>query len=380
MVAWSLRCTLRGMAPAARHDGTAFTDAERSLRLPHGVALPPAAILQVRGDWEWMVTAFRFRSFNSASFCWLCDAEQTGPLAFTDFRPTAAHRETLIDHNGYLLGCAADRVQPSTLFECPGLQLKHIAIDTMHAGDLGVFQDAIGSLFSLEVANKDWHRNRANGCIWLNAALGRYYTANPELTRLTPLSLSQLTSSAAGGGTPYPTLRAKAAMTRHAAEFARILAYQHRDGTATRPPFKFRDTHRLAGRSEEHCNLVVQAMEGLAQYHRSCSEQPFRPGQCKSAMLSFLQAMAALHDLWRHGLSERESAAQPWKLRVKAHMLQHLVCDQLQLWGSPSAFWCYRDEDFVGAVKRIAGKSRHPATLEVRVAEKLMLSSGLDSL
>ena len=54
-------------------------------------------------------------------------------------------------------------------------------------------------------------------------------------------------------------------------------------------------------------------------------------------------------------------------------MLQHLVMDQLDTHGSPSNCWCYKDEDFVGAVKRIAGKTRLPQTLERRVSEKLML-------
>jgi hypothetical protein len=42
-------------------------------------------------------------------------------------------------------------------------------------------------------------------------------------------------------------------------------------------------------------------------------------------------------------------------------------------------FWCYRDEDYVGAVKTIAAKSKHPATIEPRIVEKLMLLSGLNA-
>ena len=63
-------------------------------------------------------------------------------------------------------------------------------------------------------------------------------------------------------------------------------------------------------------------------------------------------------------------------VRPKAHVLQHLVEDKLWLWGSPSQFWCYRDEDYVGAVKTIAAKTKHPHTLEERISEKLMILSG----
>ncbi len=52
-------------------------------------------------------------------------------------------------------------------------------------------------------------------------------------------------------------------------------------------------------------------------------------------------------------------------------MPQHLVMDHISTFGSPAKFWCYRDEDFVGRVKRICAKTKMPSTLEVRVMQKL---------
>ena len=54
-------------------------------------------------------------------------------------------------------------------------------------------------------------------------------------------------------------------------------------------------------------------------------------------------------------------------------MLMHLVLDHIRVYGSPAKFWCYRDEDYVGLVKRICSKTKHPATLEARVLLKLRL-------
>ena len=59
-------------------------------------------------------------------------------------------------------------------------------------------------------------------------------------------------------------------------------------------------------------------------------------------------------------------------------MLQHLVEDKLPLWGSPANFWCYRDEDYIGSVKSIAAKTKHPWTFETRVMEKLRILTKLD--
>ena len=67
----------------------------------------------------------------------------------------------------------------------------------------------------------------------------------------------------------------------------------------------------------------------------------------------------------------------PFHLRPKCHACQHLVEEKIRMFGSPSSFWCYRDEDFVGCVKRIARKTLHPATLEIRVMQKLRILASL---
>ena len=71
---------------------------------------------------------------------------------------------------------------------------------------------------------------------------------------------------------------------------------------------------------------------------------------------------------------------QPWRLRPKAHLLQHLSADKLEVFGSPSACWCYGDEDFVGTIKDIVAKTKYPSTLEWRTTQKLMLREGLMAL
>ena len=375
-VSWSMRCSLCGAAPEARHDGSPWTQEDHRDRLTRGTALPVFAVLQVRGDWEWLVQAFRFRSYSSENFCWLCDATlSAGPMCFHEFSPDAEHRRTQLSHQTYLAGCMRDGVQPSRLFCCPGLELKHIAVDSMHAGDLGAFQDAVGGLFFLEISDRQRYRNKQTGMLHLNGQLTNFYTAHPGLTKLTPLSLSQLSSGKEAGN--YPTLKAKAAQTRHVTEFCLVLSYQHQLGAPWRAPFAFGRTHRLSGREAEHGALLVDMCEGMARYHRACGRVPFDAENCKAAMYRFLRAMAGLHRMWREGLPLAEVSSQPFRLRPKCHMLMHLVSDQLQLWGSPSSFWCYGDEDFVGAVKQIAARTKHPYTMEVRMAEKLMLLTGL---
>jgi hypothetical protein len=58
-------------------------------------------------------------------------------------------------------------------------------------------------------------------------------------------------------------------------------------------------------------------------------------------------------------------------------LLQHLVEEKIQLFGSPNSFHCYMDEDFVGVVKGVCAASKHPATLERRVSEKCQIMAGV---
>jgi hypothetical protein len=300
VVAWSLQCMLAGQAPDCRHDSSPWTEFDNKVRIASGLPLPTAALLQVRGDWEWLTECFKLRSYNSHNFCWMCDATLTpGELCYHDFSPSAQHRDTMFTHQTYLQKCTQEAVQPSTIFRCPGVGLEHLCVDSMHAGDLGTFQDALGSLFWVEISHKGWHRNIRTGLIRLNEDLKRFYTANKDdkLSSLHPIVLSQIKSDS-----HYPNLKSKAAQCRHLAEFGLILANRHRSGAPGRPPFEFKAGHRLAGFTEDYLNNLVACFEGLAKYHRSCGACPFDERTCREALYQYLQALGNLNKIWRVGL------------------------------------------------------------------------------
>jgi hypothetical protein len=248
--------------------------------------------------------------------------------------------------------------------------LKHIGVDTMHSADLGCFQDALGSLFYLEIMNKGWYRNKAAGLRQLNQDLLDFYTAQAKaLSRVTPLTMSQIKGRDLG----YPYLKCKAAQTRHLAQFGLVLARRHKHGDGARAPYTFKHGSRLAPHSAAHLDHLVEMFEGMEGYTRSCGQVPFPEEQCRRGMYKFLQSLAALHGLWRTGIPQHTHKFMPFSLRKKSHVLQHLVDDKIGLWGSPAAFWWYRDEDYIGTVKRIAAKTKHPFSLETRMLEKLMI-------
>ena len=158
------------------------------------------------------------------------------------------------------------------------------------------------------------------------------------------------------------------------------LAHAHRHGGLELEPLKFRGTHALFAQTEAHSDLVLLCAEGMVEYHRSCSASPFSTEECKRSLYKFLDAFVALHDMWRAAFpDETVHPYLPFHCRPKIHLLQHLIEESIIVFGSPSLFWCYSDEDFVGVIKTVCQMTKHPATLETRVAEKSMLMAGIAS-
>ena len=133
----------------------------------------------------------------------------------------------------------------------------------------------------------------------------------------------------------------------------------------------------MAGCAAEYRELVLRCLQGLADYLDSLAEDAFDAEACKRGMYTYLNAMHDLHALWRRFTPVERHAQQPWHLRPKCHMLQHVVEDMLDRWGSPKMFWCYMDESYLGNVKTIAASSKHPSTLESTVLAKVQLGSGI---
>ena len=76
VLSWSFSCLKEGLTPTHRHDGSEFTEFDKKNRMLKCFETPRCALLQVRGDWAQVMEAFRFRSVNSDTFCWMCLASK----------------------------------------------------------------------------------------------------------------------------------------------------------------------------------------------------------------------------------------------------------------------------------------------------------------
>ena len=148
--AWSMALLRGRQAPSRRHDGASLLRSERTTRVKSGTVLPIVALLQVRGDGEWMVSTYRVRHYGALLFCWMCDVQLTSFAA--QLRPGAPHRATLISHMAFVQDCVARGVSLSTIFNTPGLTILHFLVDGMHSFDLGPLLDILGSVLYLEAS------------------------------------------------------------------------------------------------------------------------------------------------------------------------------------------------------------------------------------
>ena len=122
--------------------------------------------------------------------------------------------------------------------------------------------------------------------------------------------------------------------------------------------------HRLHGYEAEYCGLIVSMFEGVRNYFTSCDATPLVKDTCADNMYLFLSSLDHMNTLWCHGLvTDDQNMSMPFHIRPKCHMVQHLVEDQLDLWGSPRNFNCYMDEHFIGGMKSVCAMSKHPHTI-----------------
>ena len=133
----------------------------------------------------------------------------------------------------------------------------------------------------------------------------------------------------------------------------------------------------MYSRQSQHLDELVSVFQGMERYVRSVTTEPFNTELCCEGMLQYLQSMGRLNKLWRNGRPASDAKGFPFMIRPKCHLLQHLILDFVPILGSPARFWCYRDEDWVGAIKRICAKTKHPETLEARDFLKLCILEGL---
>ena len=345
VLAWSFNCALSGLWPDVDFAGQAvanplsfFADRWRG------------ALVQVRGDWEFYTSIFRFPSWNGVEeMCWICKASGRGELSYTSCGTDAAWRGTRRSHEGYIEDMAAQGKElPVLLKNVRGLRIESVMVDVLHCVDLGVAAHIVGNIFWACVQKRAWPgRGRTNSAQvqGLQAAMEQYYKDTKETVRVQgDLTVARLRTEKS-----WPKLKAKGAACRHLAPFALVLAQAH-----------------LEPRIAALAQLLVAFYQLISGPDMFLSDDAARRIPAVGLRICVLYSQLSADSF--------AAGEKAWKMNPKLHLFQHLTEWQCVQYGSPKFYSTYADEDMVGHMIECAATC-HPRTLAVTALYKWLLFS-----
>ena len=227
---WSMAQFVNGRYPSVRRNGSDFGEKGREREALAGQQLSHAGCLvQLRGDWAFYKSTFRFPSWASRTICWKCSAAKGDTcMSYKNCGEGAPWRDGRLSGNQFLKVQRRQGIKPSPIFASPGCKVDYVMVDWLHAVDLGVGADMLGNVFNevvdllpgltrKERVQNMWGRLRA----WYKEARppSQLQTLTPEMVRLP--------------GKP-PKLRAKAGECRYLLPFGAALAAEFAEGSEHR--------------------------------------------------------------------------------------------------------------------------------------------------
>ena len=342
LMVWSFDCMLTGELPALNYHGQR-NDGGGTL-LANGFR---AALFQIRGDWAFLKEAMQFPAWNNAEKrCWLCKASNTiRRLTWTDCTSTAGWRDTMYTHESFLLDRIASGLGLPVLLSGVGVRVECVTIDILHVMDQGVTSHIVGNILWILAIGRGLlgGRTHADRIKKLAAHLKQWYKETRCKSQIQgKLTIERLRTSAA-----WPKLKAKAAATRHLAEYILALMVQYSDES-------LHDQRALA-----LCRVLVDF------YKLMETESMFLRPEARSAIAVLGLRISVLYS----GLASAaaDSLERFWKMSPKIHMLIHVCLNASSReigHINPRYFWTYQDEDLVGLLCEVA-QSVHVCTLAV---------------
>ena len=316
IVSWSLKALAVGVMPMVGPDGERLSGKRGKMA---GQVLPQAVLAEVRADWAFYKSTFRFPQHNELNgICFRCTCT---PKDIRDVSANASWRTNRLSHWGLLERILKQGHELSPLFSAPFVKSDIFAIDWLHCADHGVTKDFLGALFK-HVLPKYEGTTNAQRCSSLFVDVQKFYsTRAPEDL---PGKLDNLTYSMLGSPSQPPSLRSRAGEARGLVPFALELGRKHLNAQDVMEGTILACCKHLDG-CYQNLSPAVFTSESLKTHSRKLC-----------ALLVALEAMA----------DDRSK----WAVKPKLHYFQEL-CETMDT--CPSLSWCYRDEDAGGAIMQI---------------------------
>ena len=328
----SMKILASGHHATKRLDGQDFRqhqDAERSKF--NGPLHCHACLIELRGDWAYYSAVFGFPTWNSRRLCWKCCASQHGELSFRDTGPDSAWRSRRLTDKQFEEQQAKAGVPTSIIFSAPGVKLRYVMIDWLHAMDLGVTQTVLGNCMWEVCEHLPGSTIVARvQALWFR--LQAYYKRAAPTSRFQKLTTEMLKLPGKG-----PKLRGKAAETRNLVPFVAELAIE------------FAHVSR-------HAKLVQEVLEHLQNLYMHLDVNPF-PAEASAHDCNLMCTNVVALNLE----AEHNGKDKHWKVKPKIHMLQEMLeFDCIRTRQSPRLCWTYLDESWGGMVAAMAERRGGP--------------------
>ena len=233
-----------------------------------------------------------------------------------DVRQTAPWVTSRQGHWDVIRSIMARGRRVSPILQVPWVDIRIFRIDWLHAVDLGVGADWLGSFFVL-VASKMPGPNHKARVAQLWGRVQEYYERRGIQDRLQNLTPSMLQAQR-----KWPKLRCSAAQCRALVDFGMEIS-----------------SLLDAGSPDEEAASV--GMRHLYTCYQCLSEEViFSKELLTDSSFKFAQQYVALED--RNG--------RAWRVKPKMHLFLELCIEG----GKPATCWTYRDEDWGGSVAKMA--------------------------
>ncbi len=318
------------------------------------------ALLGVTVDLDEFCNTYKLRHFNGSPLCcFSCGADNSdaGPLRHTDCRPCAPWRATLITHEEFLHLFSGLHILWSTL---TGLDLSigNVIYDLMHNCCLGVLQ-----LFNASVlihVLQDGVRmhgtvEQRKDSLWVSLLACYNELDTPSGERIPHSKFSAVLNT--GCSAEYADMHCKAAHARHLLFALNLLVC------------KRLDLNEGAFRSTRVCLAKLSRFYRICMFSDNYISEPYQT-EAKECLDTFLLHQNLLN-------AHMRTASRPrllYGIIIKSHILSH-IGDNLKFY-NPKQWWCYADEDFVGAIAKMGlkeAKGRFMVTISNAVASRYRL-------
>lgn len=332
---WSLKALLTGKHPVNDPEGNPIQEPSPFF-LAKGKPLTSqgyrGAIWSIQGDHDFFSNVLLLPHWNNSHPCWMCDCRKEGPKNFRNIKPSLRNFVSVDS-----AAAAANPASAHPIFSTPGVTSRMVRGDGLHIlFTKGIYAHLLGSILHY-MCWKDGPGARqavppSQRLALIFERVQSCYKARKSPTRLTNLKLSMFTKP----DKPHQTwafLNAKGAECKHLAPALLDVCKQVLD------PTNAVDSHIVNA-----LESMVTVVDLLDKCNMFLSPSEF------DSVLRRADLFLDNYDWLNKWALEEERML--FHVVIKFHMFWHLIENSKFL--NPRYHWCFKSEDFVGRVSRLA--------------------------